>query len=77
MLRECSAFIWDEAPMCSKNAIKVVDKLLQNIMQSDLPFGGKIFIFGGDFRQVFADYFPDIKDNIMVGNCRDTFINDQ
>ena len=46
-------FIWDEAGMVSNDVVRCVDRLLRDIMKKpDVPFGGKIFIFGGDFRQV-------------------------
>ncbi|KAL5563724.1 hypothetical protein UlMin_033471 [Ulmus minor] len=38
--------------MINKRAIEVVDIMLQDINECNLPFGGKIIIFGGDFRQV-------------------------
>ena len=53
--------VWDEAPMQSKNVILSVDRLLRSLMghtdqyhqvhPHPKPFGGKYFIFGGDFRQ--------------------------
>lgn len=30
--------------------LTIVDRLLKDIMKSDLPIGGKSFLFGGDFR---------------------------
>ncbi|KAL5555788.1 hypothetical protein UlMin_038024 [Ulmus minor] len=52
LLQTTKLIIWDEAPMINKRAIKAVDIMLQDINECDLPFGGKIIIFGGDFRQV-------------------------
>lgn len=52
MLAECDVFIWDEAPMAPIHALNAIDKLLRTLMQNELPFGGKVFILGGDFRQV-------------------------
>jgi len=43
--------IWDEAPMCPKIAFECVDRLLKEIMSSSKPFGGKVMLLGGDFRQ--------------------------
>ncbi|XGW13313.1 hypothetical protein V3C99_000002 [Haemonchus contortus] len=44
--------IWDEISMTPKVALEAVDTLLKDIMQNSEPFGGKIMIIGGDFRQV-------------------------
>ena len=52
MLRESDVIIWDEAGMAPKDAVDVVDKLLKSLTGNQLPFGGKIVIFAGDFRHV-------------------------
>ena len=44
--------IWDEAPMCHRYSIEALDKSLQDIMHNGNPFGGKVIVFGGDFRQI-------------------------
>ena len=51
LLRAAKLIIWDEAPMSKKQTIEALDKMLQNVNESDLPFG-KVVVFGGDFRQV-------------------------
>ncbi|KAK4411839.1 ATP-dependent DNA helicase PIF1 [Sesamum angolense] len=38
--------------MADKKAIETVDRTLREMFGVDLPFGGKIMILGGDFRQV-------------------------
>jgi len=52
VLRNADLFIWDEVSMVPKDALRIVDRLLKDIMDNDMPYGGKIFMFGGDFRQV-------------------------
>ncbi len=51
-IRNASVLIWDEAPMADKLIIDLVDTFLRELMSVDYPFGGKITIFGGDWRQV-------------------------
>src|SRR5262249_23668575 len=51
LINATDLFIWDEAPMIHKFAFEAVDRTFRDITQVDQPFGGKIFIFGGDFRQ--------------------------
>ncbi|CAF1033668.1 unnamed protein product [Rotaria sordida] len=51
-IRKTQVFIWDEAPMAPSYALNAVNFLLRDIMNIDAPFGGKITILGGDFRQV-------------------------
>ena len=51
ILRRAEVIIWDEATMSSKFMVKAIDNCLRDIMDNDVPFGGKLVIFGGDFRQ--------------------------
>ncbi len=52
MLKLAAIIIWDEAPMMSRYAMEALDRTLRKLMHNDLSFGGKIIVFGGDFRQV-------------------------
>ena len=38
--------------MCHRYSIEALDKILQDIMHNGNPFGGKVIVFGGDFRQI-------------------------
>ncbi|KAL6576223.1 hypothetical protein OROHE_000004 [Orobanche hederae] len=53
--------IWDEASMAHRKSIEAVDALLRDLMENDLPFGGKTIVFGGDFRQTIP---------IIIGGAR-------
>lgn len=59
VLRRARIVVWDEAPMAPKEALEAVDVLLRDLMQlPDVPFGGKVFVLGGDFRQVLPVMSP-------------------
>ena len=38
--------------MTNKSSIEAVDRLLQDLMDSNASFGSKVIVFRGDFRQV-------------------------
>ena len=40
--------------MAPKYAMEVVDRTLRDIMDNGSPFGGKIIVLGGDFRQLLS-----------------------
>ena len=41
--------------MSSKHVLHAVDRCLRDIMnKDDIPFGGKLIVFGGDFRQTLT-----------------------
>lgn len=54
LIKEASLIIWDEAPMMSKHYFESLDRSLLDICKNgdNKPFGGKVIVFGGDFRQV-------------------------
>jgi len=51
-LKEIDIFIWDETPMAPRYALEIIDRTLRDIMNNDLPFGGKIIVLKCDFRQL-------------------------
>ncbi|XP_058727581.1 uncharacterized protein LOC131599128 [Vicia villosa] len=56
LLQQSKLIIWDEAPMASKFCFEALDKTLRDVMStygnSEKVFGGKVVVFGGDFRQI-------------------------
>ncbi|KAK9683679.1 hypothetical protein RND81_10G158300 [Saponaria officinalis] len=58
LLHHTKLIIWDEAPMMHRYCFEALDRSLRDVMcfstdgNSDLPFGGKVVVFGGDFRQI-------------------------
>ncbi|CAN6801732.1 unnamed protein product [Brassica oleracea var. botrytis] len=54
LIYKSSLTIWDEAPMMSKHCFEALDRTICDIMKTtdDTPFGGKVVVFGGDFRQI-------------------------
>ncbi|XP_071695068.1 uncharacterized protein [Rutidosis leptorrhynchoides] len=58
LVRKAKLVIWDEAPMVKKICVETLDRTLRDICRStdpnsmEKPFGGKVIVFGGDFRQI-------------------------
>ncbi|XP_057452749.1 uncharacterized protein LOC130744595 [Lotus japonicus] len=58
LLKKTSLTIWDEAPILNKHCFESLDISLIDIMKTqsthgyDIPFGGKVVVLGGDFRQI-------------------------
>ncbi len=52
LFRKAKLIVWDEAPAQHRHCAEAVDRTLCDIMQRPYsPFGGKVVVFGGDFRQ--------------------------
>ncbi|CAG8778301.1 8548_t:CDS:1, partial [Rhizophagus irregularis] len=52
LIKMTKLIIWDEAPMAHKFTFEAVDRTFRDITEVDKPFGGIIFVMGGDFRQI-------------------------
>jgi hypothetical protein len=52
LLRRAALIIWDEVGMTKRQAVETLDRTLQDITCCKQLFGGKVMLFGGDFRQV-------------------------
>ncbi|KAG4042566.1 hypothetical protein PC123_g21947 [Phytophthora cactorum] len=53
LIQKASLVIRDEAPMTHRHAFEAVDRSLRDLMDNDdEPFGGKVFVLSGDFRQI-------------------------
>jgi hypothetical protein len=72
-IKEADGFILDEVSMCQNKALENMDDKLRELMavngiKSELPFGGKIILLGGDFRQIL----PVLKNGVKsekIDNC--------
>ncbi|XP_029145820.1 uncharacterized protein [Arachis hypogaea] len=70
LIRQTTAIIWDEAPMANKETMESLDRTLRDILENSNPFGGKVMVMGGDFRQVLA-VVPKGRDGIEPTICED------
>ena len=58
LLRNAAVIILDEVTMMNKYDLERIDRTLRDLMsdsgskQSEIPFGGKLIILSGDFRQI-------------------------
>lgn len=52
LIKRTELIIWDEALMMSKDCFETLDRTMRDILKCDMPFGGKVVVFGGDFRQI-------------------------
>ncbi|XP_022864384.1 uncharacterized protein LOC111384344 [Olea europaea var. sylvestris] len=55
----------DEALIVNRCAIEIVDRMPKDIIDFNLPFGVKVVVFGGDFRQVLPVVPRGRKEDIM------------
>ncbi|KAL0301968.1 UNVERIFIED_CONTAM: hypothetical protein Sradi_6473600 [Sesamum radiatum] len=52
LLLSAKLIIWDEISMARRQIIEALDDILQDLTDCDNPFGGKVVVFGGDYRQI-------------------------
>ncbi|XP_019170465.1 PREDICTED: ATP-dependent DNA helicase PIF4-like [Ipomoea nil] len=69
LLVQTKLIIWDEAPMMHKFCFEALDRTMRDLMRfvnprsSDMTFGGKTVVLGGDFRQILP-VIPRVLDLI-------------
>nr|XP_009778905.1 PREDICTED: ATP-dependent DNA helicase PIF1-like isoform X1 [Nicotiana sylvestris]XP_009778906.1 PREDICTED: ATP-dependent DNA helicase PIF1-like isoform X1 [Nicotiana sylvestris]XP_009778907.1 PREDICTED: ATP-dependent DNA helicase PIF1-like isoform X1 [Nicotiana sylvestris]XP_009778908.1 PREDICTED: ATP-dependent DNA helicase PIF1-like isoform X1 [Nicotiana sylvestris]XP_009778909.1 PREDICTED: ATP-dependent DNA helicase PIF1-like isoform X1 [Nicotiana sylvestris]XP_009778910.1 PREDICTED: ATP- len=51
LIRDAKLIVWDEVSMAKKKMIETFDLLLKDLLNTNVLFGGKVVVFGGDFRQ--------------------------
>jgi len=70
LLKRAELIIWDEAPMAHKFCFEALDRTLNDIMKDGTKensvFGGKVIVFGGDFRQILP---------VIPGGTRSDIVN--
>ncbi|XP_011678644.2 ATP-dependent DNA helicase PIF1-like [Strongylocentrotus purpuratus] len=66
-VRDTDLFIIDEASMVPKHALDAINMMLQDVMDNDKLFGGKIVLLGGDFRQVLP-VIPRVAPAVLMEN---------
>ncbi|KAL4330702.1 hypothetical protein AHAS_Ahas13G0426500 [Arachis hypogaea] len=80
VFRLADLIIWDEAPMTNKLAFEALDRTLRDIMvlvsdrNKDLPFGEKVVILGGDFRQVLPVISKGSRAEIVMASINSSAI---
>ena len=52
LLKKASVLILDEVSMMNKVDLERIEHSLRVLMENENPFGGKIVILSGDFRQI-------------------------
>jgi ATP-dependent DNA helicase PIF1 len=67
-LRQCNLIVFDEVGMVHRHNIEAVDRTLRDICGIDSPFGGKVVLFGGDFRQILP-VIPGGSRAQVVASC--------
>lgn len=71
LIEKADLVLWDEAPMVHRHCFEAVDRTFRDILSANdpakgaLPFGGKIVVFGGDFRQILPVVEGGTKNDII------------
>ena len=74
VLQKTSLIVWDEAPMIHKHVLECLHKTLCDLTGSPLPFGGKVILLGGDFRQVLPVIRHATQAEIIDSNIQNSFL---
>ncbi|KAH1154189.1 hypothetical protein GYH30_049719 [Glycine max] len=80
LLNQTSLIIWDEAPMAHKFCFKALDHSLRDIIKhnsrDNKSFGGKVMVFGGDFRQILPVIPRGSRSDIVNATINSSYLWD-
>ncbi|GJT78412.1 ATP-dependent DNA helicase PIF1-like protein [Tanacetum coccineum] len=82
LLIKMSLIIWDKAPMMHKHYFEALDRSLRDIIGSTNPkakemlFGGKVIIFGGDFRRILPIIPGGTRQDVVHTSLNSSYIWD-
>ncbi|UYV64281.1 hypothetical protein LAZ67_3000144 [Cordylochernes scorpioides] len=74
LLKTAKLLIIDESTMALRHALPLIDRLLREVMSESvslkcqIPFGGKVIVFGGNFRQCLP-VIPNGTRTEIVDSC--------
>ncbi|KAF7800995.1 putative PIF1 DNA helicase/replication protein A1-like protein [Senna tora] len=74
--------IWDEAPMAHRHCFEALDRTLRDIMHSQNaalakhPFGGKVVVLVGDFRQILPVIPRAGREDIVLASLNSSYFAD-
>ncbi|XP_076913909.1 uncharacterized protein LOC143572720 [Bidens hawaiensis] len=74
LLEKTKLIIWDEAPMHHKHGFQALDRSLKDVLSSNLLFGGKVVVFGGDFRQILPVVQKGTRQDIVNASLCSSYI---
>ena len=66
LIKAAKILMIDESTMLHKFQLEAMDRTLRDIMEDERPFGGKIVVLAGDFRQCLP---------VVPGDSRDATVN--
>ncbi|XP_019150957.1 PREDICTED: uncharacterized protein LOC109147756 [Ipomoea nil] len=80
LIIKCKLIIWDEAPMMHKHCFEALDRTMrdllrfENILSSNMTFGGKAVVLGGDFRQILPVIPKGTRQDIVGANINSSYL---
>ncbi|XP_019195835.1 PREDICTED: uncharacterized protein LOC109189678 [Ipomoea nil] len=80
LLVQTKLIIWDEAPMMHKFCFEALDRTIRDLMRfinprsSDMTFGGKTVVLGGDFRQILPVIPKGTRPDIVRASISSSYL---
>lgn len=80
LINKTELIIWDEAPMIHKFCFEALDRSLRDILRTsnpsslERPFGGKVIVFGGDFRQILPVIPKGSRQDIVFSTINSSYL---
>ncbi|CAO2834987.1 unnamed protein product, partial [Amaranthus hypochondriacus] len=80
LLQKTKLIIWDEAPMMKKHCFEALDRSMRDTIRGpdgrpvDLPFGCKVVVLGGDFRQILPVIAKGTRQDVVSATLNSSYL---
>ncbi|XP_031095061.1 uncharacterized protein LOC115999345 [Ipomoea triloba] len=80
LIVKAKMIIWDEAPMMHKHCFEALDRTMRDLMRfshsksSEMTFGGKTVVLGGDFRQILPVIPKGTRQDIVQASINSSYL---
>ena len=80
LIMKAKLIIWDEAPMMNKHCFEAVDRTFRDILRFsnpnslNQPFGGKVVVLGGDFRQILPVIPKGTRQDVVYASINSSYL---
>ena len=74
LIRRASLMIFDEYTIGHKHLYETMDRSFRNLLESDKPYGGKIILHSGDWKQILPVVQGGSRAEIIQATLKNSFL---
>ena len=76
LIKRSSLMIFDEYTIGHKNLYETIDRSFQNLLENDKPYGGKVILHSGDWKQILPVVQGGSRAEIVQATLKNSYLWD-